>query len=340
MTAMAEPAVQADRDLVLAVDDNEHNLQLLEEYLGMWGYDVVFARDGAEALQLYPRVNPSIIVLDVMIPVMDGYDACARIKQQPGGRTIPILMLTALTGTEEKVKALECGADDFLNKPINKDELRTRIRSLIKIRNLRKELDSSENIILTLNYALENKDPRSGGHVQRVAAYAARLAEKLGLTDNEKEIVVKGALLHDVGMIGVSDELLMKRRLNDDERARVAGHTRLGASILAPMKSFRRFVPIVRWHHERCDGRGYPDGLRGEQIPLEAQIVALADRFDEICHDETLIEADAVVRIEEETAGGAFDRALVELFIESLRDNDVTARKARHIRMSESPAPH
>ena len=175
MTAIVEPAVQADRDLVLAVDDNEHNLQLLEEYLGTWGYDVVFARDGAEALQLYPRVNPSIIVLDVMMPVMDGYNACAQIKQQPGGRTIPILMLTALTGTEEKIKALECGADDFLNKPINKDELRTRIRSLIKIRNLRKELDSSENIILTLNYALENKDPRSGGHVQRVAQYARRL---------------------------------------------------------------------------------------------------------------------------------------------------------------------
>src|SRR5205085_10845159 len=171
MTATLEPATRADRDVVLAVDDNEHNLQLLEEYLGMWEYEVVFARDGAEALQLYARVNPSIIVLDVMMPVMDGYDACARIKEQPGGRTIPILMLTALTGTEEKVKALQCGADDFLNKPINKDELRTRIRSLARIRGLRKELDSSENIIMTLTNALGNKDPRSGGHVQRVAAY-------------------------------------------------------------------------------------------------------------------------------------------------------------------------
>src|SRR5438552_7972436 len=227
MTAIVEPAVQADRDHVLSVDDNEHNLQLLEEYLGTWGYDVVFARDGAEALQLYPRVNPSIIVLDVMMPVMDGYNACAQIKQQPGGRTIPILMLTALTGTEEKIKALECGADDFLNKPINTDELRTRIRSLIKIRNLRRELDSSENIILTLNYALENKDPRSGGHVQRVSSYAGRLCDALGMTAEEKEAVVKGALLHDVGMIGVPDHLLPKRRLSDDESARVPGHARM-----------------------------------------------------------------------------------------------------------------
>src|SRR5919206_3051619 len=175
MTAAIEPAVQAERDLVLAVDDNEHNLQLLEEYLRTWGYDVVFARDGAEALQLYPRVNPSIIVLDVMMPNMDGYEACGLIKGSPGGRTIPILMLTALTGTEDKIRALECGADDFLNKPINREELRTRIRSLIKIRNLRKELDSSENIIMTLTSALESKDARTAGHVQRVAEHAARL---------------------------------------------------------------------------------------------------------------------------------------------------------------------
>ena len=166
-----------ERDLVLAVDDNEQNLQILEEYLTSWGYDVAMARDGREALALYPGSNPSIIVLDVMMPNMDGYEACARIKGETAGRMIPILMLTALTDTDDKIKALECGADDFLNKPINKDELRTRIRSLIRIRNLRKELDSSENIIMTLTTALENKDPRSGGHVHRVASYAARLAE-------------------------------------------------------------------------------------------------------------------------------------------------------------------
>src|SRR5438128_1258129 len=309
-----------ERDLVLAVDDNEQNLQILEEYLTSWGYDVAMARDGREALALYPGSNPSIIVLDVMMPVMDGYNACAQIKQQPGGRTIPSLMLTALTGTEEKIKALECGADDFLNKPINKDELRTRIRSLIKIRNLRKELDSSENIILTLNYALENKDPRSGGHVQRVALYAARLCDQLGMTADEKETVVKGALLHDVGMIGVPDSLLAKPQLTDDERARVANHARMGESILAPMKSFRRFVPIVRWHHERHDGRGFPDGLRGNSIPLEAQVVALANRFDEIHHDEELIEEDALARLRDETNGGAFDRELVELFAASMRE--------------------
>src|SRR5664279_14247 len=223
---VADPTVpEPKRDIVLAVDDNEQNLQLLEEYLSTWGYDVVMARDGREALQLFPQINPSVIVLDVMMPVMDGYEACGSIKDQPGGRTIPILMLTALTGTEDKIKALECGADSFLNKPINKDELRTRIRSLIRIRALREELDSSENIILTLTNALANKDPRSGGHVERVAAYAARLCDKLGMSREERETIVKGALLHDIGMIGVPDALLAKRELTAEERAVVATHT-------------------------------------------------------------------------------------------------------------------
>src|SRR5438045_1757149 len=256
--SLAEAPLTAEREVVLAVDDNEQNLQLLEEYLSAWGYDVVLARDGAEALQIYPQHDPSIIVLDVMMPNMDGYEACHHIKGEPGGRTIPILMLTALTATEDKIKALECGADDFLNKPINKEELRTRIRSLIKIRNLRKDLDSSENIILTLNYALENKDRRSGGHVQRVAALASRLCDRLGMTADEKETVVKGALLHDVGMIGVPDQLLAKARLTDDERLRVNDHARMGASILEPMTTCGRFVPLVRWHHERSDVRGFP----------------------------------------------------------------------------------
>lgn len=339
MSIAEATASNSDRDVVLAVDDNEQNLQLLEEYLWQWGYDVIVARDGREALQLYPQSNPSIIVLDVMMPVMDGYEACARIKHEPGGRTIPILMLTALTGTDDKIKALECGADDFLNKPINKDELRTRIRSLIKIRNLRKELDSSENIIMTLTTALENKDPRSGGHVHRVASYAARLAEKLGLSADERETIVKGAMLHDLGMIGIPDTLLTRSALlTDDERARIADHTRMGASILEPMKTFRQFVPIVRSHHERSDGRGYPDGLRGEAIPLEAQVVGIANRFDEIHHEQQIPEGDALALLENEARHGAFELEVVKLFSAALAEEAPQAVAHLHLRPRPAPA--
>jgi putative two-component system response regulator len=328
--AAVQPSAQ-ERDVVLAVDDNEQNLMLLEEYLWSWGYDVVLARDGAEAVELYPRHNPAIIVLDVMMPNMDGYEACSLIKKSPAGRTIPILMLTALTGTDDKIRALECGADDFLNKPINREELRTRIRSLIKIRSLRKELDSSENIIMTLTSALESKDPRTMGHVHRVASYATHLCDRLGMSSDEKEIVIKGAMLHDLGMIGVPDHLLTSTPATDEERERVADHTRMGASILEPMMTFRQFVPIVRWHHERWDGKGYPDGLIGTEIPLEAQIVGIANRFDEIHHEHPITEADAMQQLLAEAEQGAFDPELARLFSTSLDEDTPKAVTSKHM---------
>ncbi|MFP5247640.1 MAG: HD domain-containing phosphohydrolase [Thermoanaerobaculia bacterium] len=337
MSTVAAESSASERDVVLAVDDNEQNLQLLEEYLGSWGYDVVLARDGREAVDLYPRYNPSIIVLDVMMPNMDGYEACQLIKGSPAGRTIPILMLTALTGADDKIRALECGADDFLNKPINREELRTRIRSLIKIRNLRKELDSSENIIMTLTSALESKDPRTMGHVHRVASYAAHLCDKLGLSPEEKETVIKGAMLHDLGMIGVPDHLLTATPQDDEERGRIADHTRMGASILEPMMTFRQFVPIVRSHHERWDGTGYPDRLKGDEIPIEAQIVGIANRFDEIHHERPMTEGDAMQQLVDEAEHGAFNVELVKFFSSSLDEETPKAETSKHMRPRPRP---
>ena len=337
MTSAAVQSSAHERDVVLAVDDNEQNLQLLEEYLWSWGYDVVLARDGREACELWPQHNPAIIVLDVMMPNMDGYEACQRIKASPAGRTIPILMLTALTGTEDKIRALDAGADDFLNKPINREELRARIRSLIKIRSLRKELDSSENIIMTLTTALESKDPRTAGHVHRVASYSAHLCDKLGMSPDERETVIKGAMLHDVGMIGVPDHLLLRNDLDDEERRQFAEHTRMGASILEPMRTFQQFVPIVRWHHEAFDGSGFPDGLRGAEIPLEAQIVSIANRFDEIHHELSLTETDALSKLREEAEAGRFDAELVRLFAVSLSEETPLAATSKHMRPRPAP---
>lgn len=337
--SIAEPqAAASDRDVVLAVDDNEQNLQLLQEYLWSWGYDVVLARDGAEAIALYPQHKPAIIVLDVMMPNVDGYQACARIKADPEGRRIPILMLTALTGTEDKIKALECGADDFLNKPINRDELRTRIKSLIRISNLRRELDSSESIILTLTTAIESKDPRSGGHLHRVASYAAKICDGLGMSQQEREMIVKGAMLHDVGNIGIPEELLEKKTHTDAERAILARHTIMGASILEPMRTFRAFLPIVRWHHERLDGSGYPDGLKGSQIPLEAQIVGIANQFDDVHHEQGLTEHEALASLEADAERGLFDRDLVRTLALALGGGDSQSIRDRHL--APRPRPH
>lgn len=334
--AVAETTA-AEREVVLAVDDNEQNLLLLEEYLWSWGYEPVLARDGREALDLYPRCNPAIIVLDVMMPELDGYEACRLIKSSPAGRAIPVLMLTALTGADDKIHALQSGADDFLNKPINREELRTRIRSLIRIRNLRKELDSSENIIMALTSALESKDSHTMGHVHRVAAYAARLCDRLGLPADEKETVMKGAMLHDVGMIGVPDHLLSVRPRTDEERTLVLDHTRMGASILEPMITFRPFVPVVRWHHERWDGKGYPDGLKGAEIPLEAQIVAIANRFDEIANEDGVDEHAAVDQLLREGELGAFDMELARVFALTFQDDPLKPAIRKHLQPRPRP---
>ena len=324
---LASEAAESMREVVLAADDNEQNLQLVEEYLWQWGYDVVAAHDGKEAVELFAQHRPSLVVLDVMMPVMDGFEACARIKALPAGRRVPIIMLTALTGTDDKIRALEHGADDFLNKPINRDELRTRIRSLLRIRQLRRELDSSENIIVTLTSALENKDPRSGGHIQRVGSYSAQICERLGLSAEDRETILKGALLHDVGMIGVPDPILMKTSpLTPDEIEKVNLHTVMGASILSPMRTFSPFVAMVRWHHERWDGKGFPDGLPADRIPLEAQIVAVANRFDELRNGEAVLSAtEAMLLLHEETRGGAFNPEIVQALDSAIRAEPVKA---------------
>ncbi len=310
-----------DREVILAADDNEQNLQLLEEYLWQWGYEVVVARDGREAVGLFSQHNPDLCVLDIMMPNMDGYEACARIKSTLGGRRVPIVMLTALTGTEDKIRALENGADDFLNKPINKEELRTRIQSLLKIRALRRELDSSENILVTLTSALENKDPRSGGHIHRVASYAAQLADRIGLSTEDRETIIKGALLHDLGMIGVPETVVGRHDLNAEEQAQFRLHSEMGASILEPMTTFRQFIPIVRHHHERWDGSGYPDGLAGDDIPIEAQIVGLANRFDDIRHSLSVPnQTDALEQLMKEAEDGAFEIELTKYFAQAIRE--------------------
>ncbi len=321
-----------EKPLILAVDDNEQNLQLVEEYLWQWGYDVIVGRDGVEAIELFSQHNPSLILLDVMMPRMDGFEACSRIKATAEGRRVPIVMLTALTATEEKIRALDHGADDFLTKPISRQELRARIASLVRIRELRRELDSSENIIVTLTSALERKDPKSAGHAQRVASYAGILSDKIGFSDDDRETIVKAALLHDLGMIGMEEELLdVDHSLTEDEVKRLQQHPVMGASILRPMKTFQRFIPVVRWHHERLDGSGFPDGLLGEQIPIEAQVVGLANRFDSIRHENpTMPQNQCLELLQAEMREGKWSAELVEVFTSALKDEPLESPQKRY----------
>ena len=269
-----------DGGRVLAVDDQPENLELVAEILADEGMQVMLAADGQTALDLVGADPPDCIVLDVMMPRMNGLEVCRRLKGSRRTRSIPVVMLTALSSVEDRIAAFEAGADDFLNKPVHVHELAARVRSLVRIKRLHDELDTSESIIVSMIQALERKDPRHAGHSRRVAGRAVRLARRLGLGGREVETVAKGGLLHDLGKIGVSERLLGADVLAGVDLDQYRLHPLLGERILAPLRSFAVVRSVIRHHHERLDGRGYPDRLGGGDLDVATQVVALANRYD------------------------------------------------------------
>jgi putative two-component system response regulator len=274
-----------------------------------------------EAVAAHP---PQAILLDIMMPRLDGFEVCRRIKASRPTCFIPVVMLTALSDVESKIRGFETGADDFLNKPFHRIELLTRLRSLLRIRGLRDELDSTEALIFSMVHLLEEKDPLTRDHSQRVAAIAADTGRGRNLSPRTQYNLTLGALLHDIGKLGVPESLLLKpdqERTPEDQRI-YRLHTELGERILAPIEQLAEVRPIVRACHERYDGRGYPDGLDGADIPLEARIIFACDAFHAMTTDRPYREALSVeeaFRRLEEAAGTQFDPAVVEICLRVLR---------------------
>ena len=279
-----QPAADAvDRSpTILVVDDEAWNRTLVEAILSDNDYRVIEAENGPEALERVEQELPDLILLDIMMPRMDGFEVCRRLKAKRSTFFVPVVMLTALSDRESKIRGLDAGADEFLNKPINRIELLARLRSLLRIRRLRDELDSADRIMLSMVEALEAKGTASRDHSLRVAALAARSAERLGLPRDGREAIVWGALLHDLGKIGVPDAVLEQSaglRSPEDQRF-YRLHADYGERLLAPLASLAGARPIVRHHHERLDGSGYPDGLAGADFSPSIEVVAAANVYD------------------------------------------------------------
>ncbi len=276
------PSANETPATVLIVDDEAWNLMLAEAILEDDGYRILTAENGEQALARVADEKPDAILLDVMMPRLDGFEVCRRLKSSRRTFFIPILMLTALADAQSKIKGLEAGADDFLNKPINRIELRSRLRSLLRIRRLRNELDSTANIMFSMVTALEGKHPRTRDHSLKVANLTAAVAGRLDLPPADRDAVVWGALLHDIGKIGVPESVLVKapsERTGDEERF-YRFHPLHSEQILTPLESLRAVGPIVRHHHERLDGSGYPDGLGGAAFTRSIEIVVAANALE------------------------------------------------------------
>jgi putative two-component system response regulator len=319
--------------VVLTVDDDAVSLRLVDGLLSAEGYEVVTASDGEGALDAIARTSPDVILLDVMLPGIDGFEICRRVKQDPATRLTPVVMITGLQERAHRIAGIDAGADDFLSKPFDADELRARVRSLFRLKRYTDDLESAEAIIMSLALTVEARDAYTDGHCARLAGYATALGEKLGLPADDLAALFRGGYLHDVGKIGIPDAILHKpASLTTDEFDVVKQHTLIGERLCGNLRTLGPVRPIVRYHHERLDGSGYPDGLAGGQVPLLAQIVSIVDAYDAITttrpYRKGATPEYAYQQLQRDAARGARHPDLVDVFV-NLGRSGTLAERAR-----------
>jgi len=309
---------------ILVVDDNADIAVVLQEMLRARGYEVTTVANATQAEEVILREPPDLILSDVMMPGKSGYDLCRGLKENPATRLIPFVLITGLSDREDRLRGIESGADDFLNKPIFAEELFARVNSLLKLKEFTDELENAESVLCTLGLSVESRDPYTEGHCERLAQQASSLGKHLGLGEESIVALRRGGYLHDLGKIAVPDEILKKgSNLTAAEWEIMKQHPVTGENICRPLKSLRLVLPIIRNHHEHSDGSGYPDGLMKEEIPLLARILQVVDVYDALRtarpYKPSQVHEQAAVTMRREAQAGFWDEALVAEFLSMLQ---------------------
>jgi putative two-component system response regulator len=305
---------------ILVADGNATIRKLLRHGLANEDFEIIEASDGNEAFELATRrPEPHAILIDARIAGVDGLEVCRRLKNDMQFRTIPVIIMTTSGSSEDVAEALEAGADEFLSKPVNRAELTVRLRSITRMHKGNTEMIGAESVALSLARAVASKDGYSSGHVEQVANHAVAFGKALGMDSAELKMLRYGAILHNVGKIAIPDSILEKTGpLTPRERALFHQHPRVGCDICAPLKPLGPVLPIIRHHKEHFDGTGYPDGLRGSEIPLKAQIVGIVDVYSALTNDRPFRRAktheEAIEILKDRAHQGMHDPELIEKF--------------------------
>jgi putative two-component system response regulator len=323
---------------ILVADDNEDTLELLARLLRKHGYRVLAASDGDKALDVLMHHQVDLALLDVFMPGQSGLAVCRAAKERPETRLTPIVLVTGADGVESRVEGIKAGADDFLSKPLHKEELLARVNSLIRLKRYTDELESAETVLCSLARSIEAKDPYTEGHCDRLSRAAVALAERLGLPEEIRVALRRAGIVHDIGKVAVSEHILLKPGpLDACERNIMESHTIVGERICAPLKSFRHVLPIIRHHHEHLDGTGYPDRLKGDDIPYAARVLTTVDIYDALTTErpyrKALCSAEAFAVLRKESALGWWDASLI-----SSLEELVTAKESGKPRPAPKPA--
>ena len=305
---------------VLIVDDMATNRKLMTAILGPLGYQFTEASSGEEALKYIAENEFDAMLLDIMMPGIDGLEVCRRVRKDLNQKLLPIILVTTLMSPDDIAKGMEAGANDYVSKPFNGVEMVARIKAAVDHKRMTDRLDDTESALFALARMVEAKDKTTGDHCDRLAHTAVVFGEYLGLGYDEIEALRKGGVLHDIGKLGIPDSILLKEDpLTDEEWVIMRQHTVIGARLCQPLKSMRKTADIVLCHHEKWDGTGYPQGLKGEDIPLLARIFQILDIYDALSSVRPYKKAfphDKVIAImKEETEKGMWDPELMDKFM-------------------------
>ncbi|WP_020589212.1 HD-GYP domain-containing protein [Desulfobacter curvatus] len=326
----------ADKPTILIVDDVPDNITVLTNILA--DYNLKAANNGAKALQIASRFRPDIILLDIMMPEMDGYAVCTRLKRDLHTKSIPVIFVTAMDEVTDEARGFELGAVDYITKPVSPPVVRARVKTHLNLYDQNKALEylvhertkalnqSRLEIIRRLGLAAEYKDNETGMHVIRMSYYCKIMAAAIGMSNEEVELILNASPMHDIGKIGIPDNILGKPgKLDAQERAIMEQHTEIGARIIGehntPLLDMARTVALT--HHEKWDGTGYPRGIKGDNIPLVGRIVAVADVFDALVSKRPYKKAwpfEKAVAVIKEESGKHFDPELVDVFVANLEE--------------------